>query len=201
MSFELKKEEALSLICIPHWTYCCLTSRRSSYFIQLFYDPLKGIARFTFLCKFNCLRSFDIARLHRTVEQYHGAPTLLRHCLQSSHCGAVLWGTNSALTSPAVIAQWCCSTGNQHCFDIAPMSSHGGAVPQGINTASKFPAIIAQWRCTGHQRSFNIACRCRSFEQYYGAPTRLQYCLPSLHYRAVPRGTNAASTLPAIITL
>ena len=73
MLLELKKEEALSLICIPHWTYCCLTSRLSSYFIQLFNVPLQGVARFTFLCKFDCLCGFNITCSHCTVDQYGGA--------------------------------------------------------------------------------------------------------------------------------
>ena len=92
MLFELKKEEALSLICIPHWTYCCLTSRQSSYFIQLFDVPLEGVARFTFLCKFDCLRGFNISSRYRTVDRY-GAPTRVSHLPPSLHCGAVLWGT------------------------------------------------------------------------------------------------------------
>ena len=53
MLFELKKEEASSLICIPHRTYSCLITRQSSYFIQLLDVPLEGVARFTFLCKFD----------------------------------------------------------------------------------------------------------------------------------------------------
>ena len=148
MLFELKKEEASSLICIPHWTYGCLTSRQSSYVIQLFDVPLEGIARFTFLCKFDCLRCFNIACRHSTVDQY-GAPTRLRHCQPSSHGGAVLRGTNAALTSPTVIARGR-GTGHQRGFDIAcrhrtvtryyeaptrlrhrPPSSHGGAVLRG----------------------------------------------------------------------
>ena len=97
MLFELKKEEASSLICIPHWTYSCRTLRQSSYVIQLFNVPLEGVARFTFLCKFDCLRCFDIASSHCTVDWYR-VTTRLRHCPPSSHGGAVLRGTNAAST-------------------------------------------------------------------------------------------------------
>ena len=170
MSFELKKEEASSLICIPHWTYCCLTLRQSSYVIQLFDVPLEGIARFTFLCEFDCLRCFNITCCHCTVDQYL-APTLLRHCPPSSHGGAVLRGTNAASTLPAVIARGR-STRHQCGFDIAcrlrtvtryyeaptrlchrPPSLHGGEVQQGTTRLR---------HCSRH----------RTVERY-GAPTRL----------------------------
>ena len=50
----------------------------------------------------------------------------------------------------------------------------------------------------GHQCGFAIASSCLTVERYYGAPTRIQHCPPSLHGGAV-RGTNAASTSPAVI--
>ena len=82
MLFELTKEEASSLICTPHWTYGCLTSRQSLYFILLFYVPLEGVARFTFICKFDCLHSCNISHLHE-------------------HSG-VVQGTNMVSTWPSV---------------------------------------------------------------------------------------------------
>ena len=78
MSFELKKEEASSLICIPHQTYCCLTFRQSSYFIQLFNVPLEGVARFSFLCKFDCLLGCDIASRHEHCGEVQGTNTVLK---------------------------------------------------------------------------------------------------------------------------
>ena len=56
------------------------------------------------------------------------------------------------------------------------------------------PAVIARWTCTtGHQRGFDIASSHHTVERYYGAPTRLRHCPPSLHCGAVLVGTNAAS--------
>ena len=175
MLLELKKEEALSLICIPHWTYCCLTSRLSSYFIQLFNVPLQGVARFTFLCKFDCLRSFDNASSHCNVDQY-GAATLLCH--------------------HSVTRYYWAPTRLQH----HQLSSHGGAV-QDTNTALTLPAVIARWSSTtGHQRGFNIASR-HCTGAWYGAPTLLQYSLLLKHSGAVLQSNNVALTKPAFIAL
>ena len=147
------------------------------------------------------------------MERY-GAPTWLRHCLLSLHGGAVLRGTNAALTLPAVIARGR-GTGHQRCFDIAcrhrtgaqywaptwlrhsQPSSHGGAV-RGTNVASTSPAVVARGRSTGHQRGFVIASRRRTVKWYYGAPTRLRHHPLSSHGGAV-LGTNAASTSPTVV--
>ena len=135
MSFELKKEEASSLICIPHQTYGCLTSslRRGSYFIQLFDIPLEGVSRFTFFASLIVYaastspavitrwsstghqRGFVIARRHHTVEQYYGAPTLFD--IARRHRTVERYGAPTRL---------------RH----RPPSSHGGAVLRGTNAAS-----------------------------------------------------------------
>ena len=114
---------------------------------------------------------------HCTVDLYYWAPTLLQHCPLSSNGGAVL-GTKAALSLPTDIAVWSSTTGHQCCFDIA--CSHRGL---------------------GHQRGFNITCRCCTVEWYYGAPTRLCHSQQSSHSGAVLWGTNAALTSPAVIAL
>ena len=53
----------------------------------------------------------------------------------------------------------------------------------------------------GHQRGLDIASPHRMVELHYGAPTLLQQCPLSSHIGAVRLGTNAASTLPAVIAL
>ena len=224
--FELEKEEASSLICITHLTYCCLTSRLSSYFIQPFNVPLEGVARFTFLCKlivfaaaaspavrstlerygaptrrdiarrqehcgvvlwgtntafsspavialWSSMRQqhcFDTAHCHSSGAQY-GAPKRLQHCQQSSHCDVVLWSTNAALSSPAVVTQRSCTMGHRHCKQLL----HWGTV-WGTNAVWTLPAVVTLWSCTmGHQRGFDIASsHCTG--AWYRAPMLLQHC-------------------------
>ena len=144
LGLELKKEEASSLVCKPHRTYSCLTLRLSLYFIQLFNVPLergtlKSWMKRSLHCgavllgtnvastlpaviaQWNCMghqSCFNITSCHCMVEWYYGEPMLLLHCHPSLHSGMVLWGTNTASTSPAVIALWSCTMGHQLCFKV-----------------------------------------------------------------------------------
>ena len=97
------------------------------------------------------------AHHHCTVELYYRAPTLPQHSQPSLHSEAVLWGTNEALTLPAVITLWSCIMGHQLCFNIACShhTVHGGAVLWGTNAAStsRSSHCMVEW--------------------YYGAPTLL----------------------------
>ena len=117
--------------------------------LTLFDVPLKGVARFIFLCKFDCLRGCDIACQHEhggavrgtnaastspdvksTVERY-GAPTLRRHRPPSR----ALWRPTLRRHCLLSRARWS-STGHQH----RPPSRHGRAV-RGTNAASTSPAV------------------------------------------------------------
>ena len=99
-------------------------------------------------------------------------------CCQE-HCEAVLLSTNTALTLPAVVSQWSCTTGHQCGFEIAHSHCTGALY--------KAPMLLQQCLlsshgghcCMGHQRCFNNACSCPMVELYYGAPTLLQHCQQS----------------------
>ena len=127
----------------------------------------------------------------------------------------------AASTLPAYIALWI-STEHQRGLVIASCQEHCGAVLRGTNSALSLPTDIAQWRGTGQQRSpvvsvpllqpaatsgFSSAAAtwllasCHCTGGLYGAPTLLCHCQPSSHCGAVLWGTNAASTLPAIMAL
>ena len=132
MSFELKKEEASSLIFIPHLTYCCLTSRQSLYSsssLMFLWKALPGLPSFASLIVYSAStlpsvialwssttghqHCFVIASCHHSVEQYYGAPTCT-HC----HCTVALY-------------YWAPTLLQHH-----PLSLHGRVVLWGTNMAS-----------------------------------------------------------------
>ena len=190
MLFELKKEEASSLICIPHQTFGCF--RVTSMLLWKLLPGLPSESTANLI-----VYAAAISPAVRSTVELYGAPTRRRHrplscdtghqrgvgiARRHKHGGAVR-GTNAALTLPIVectVGQYGVPTRRRH---RPPSGARWPRAIVGTNlnavSTSESPPVESTVTVEQYEAPTSPPVRSTVDSEWYGAPTRRRHRPPS----------------------